>query len=160
MVHQFTVSGAACQRVALQSTFMLQFCCGRGDCTAAATKHRRNIPGDMSARGASVSAMGIINVISGVPVEPVDAGPVRVTPRTLAKRAYGDFVVTEGPYSSIGAPVRVSDDVQCPATGSCSAQLTKEASQSRTLSVSVSVSKLSLPRLYLTDKEPKLTRCR
>jgi hypothetical protein len=64
-----------------------------------------------------------------------------MTQPKLRKRHCGDFVVTEGPYSSIGASQRVSDDVACPATGECTAELTKEASQSRTLSASLSVGK-------------------
>jgi hypothetical protein len=137
-----TVTGAACQRVAIQSTFMLQFCCGTGDCKAAATKHRRDVSSnDLFSRSGSTGALYMMNKLSGLAVAPMYEGPP-IDQSKLRKRDCGDFVVTEGPYSSIGNPQRVSDDVACPATGECTAELSKEASQSRTISSSLSVGKL------------------
>jgi hypothetical protein len=136
-----TVTGAACQRVAIQSTFMLQFCCGTGDCKAAATKHRRDVSSnDLFSRSGSTGALYMMNKSSGLAVAPMYEGPP-IDQSKLRKRDCGDFVVTEGPYSSIGNPQRVSDDVACPATGECTAELSKEASQSRTISSSLSVGK-------------------
>ena len=117
-----TVNSATCQRVVLQSTFMLQFCCGVGDCKAAAG-------GAIFLKNSTTSEM----------ITPFDQGPPRVGNIRLSKRECGEFVVTDGPYSSIGQPQRVSADQGCGPTGACSVALDRTATQSRTLSVSLSV---------------------
>lgn len=132
-----TVAGATCQRVALASTFMLQFCCGIGDCEEAATKRS-----DIFSRSASGGAIYLKNTSSSEMITPLDQGPARVGSARLTKRDCGDFVVTGGPYSSIGQPQRVSPDQGCGPTGACSVELDRTATQSRTLSVSLSVGML------------------
>ncbi|KAG9751016.1 hypothetical protein KCU73_g6434, partial [Aureobasidium melanogenum] len=130
-----SVTGAACQRVALQSTFMLQFCCGTGDCSEAAASKRS----DIFSRSASSGALFLKNATSGEMVKPLDQGPARVDSTRHSKRDCGEFVVTKGPYSTIGQPQRVSEETGCGPVESCQAQLTKTATESRTLSASVSI---------------------
>lgn len=139
-----TVTGATCQRVALASTFMLQFCCSTGDCQEAATKRS-----DIFSRSASGGAIFLKNSSTSEMITPFDQGPPRVGSTRLSKRDCGEFIVTDGPYSSIGQPQRVSADQGCGPTGGCSVALDRTATQSRTLSVSLSVGKSKL--LYTLD---------
>jgi len=133
-----SVGGAACQRVALSSTFMLQFCCGPGDCEAAATKRS-----DIFSRSASGGALYLKNTTTGEAIRPYEQGPPLVGATKHTKRDCGEFVVTEGPYTSIGQSQRVSEDTGCGPVEECEATVTKTATQSRTLSVSLSVGKLN-----------------
>jgi len=117
---------------------MLQFCCGPGDCEAAATKRS-----DIFSRSASGGALYLKNTTTGEAIRPYEQGPPLVGATKHTKRDCGEFVVTEGPYTSIGQSQRVSEDTGCGPVEECEATVTKTATQSRTLSVSLSVGKLN-----------------
>jgi hypothetical protein len=92
--------------VAVSSPFTLEFCCGPNDCQAAATKRS-----DIFSRSASGGALYLKNTATGEVITPFEQD-VRLDGATKhSKRDCGEFVVNEGPYTSVGQSQRVSEGI-------------------------------------------------
>ncbi|KAL6156612.1 hypothetical protein ACJQWK_07081 [Exserohilum turcicum] len=158
-IPKLTVTSAVCQLATLESTFMLQFCCGQGDCNAATgigkrqdgssvtpfvlnDKDGKPIAGIMGKSGDEMSIMSL-NVTTPQQARSVAAMPeVRSLHEvhSLAKRDC-NFVKTEGPYTKLADKSEyVAGPFSCPQGGTCEQTVEKSYSISRSISASVSVS--------------------
>lgn len=127
--------GATCAPVRVDNTFILSFCCGTGDCSAAGVPFRSR---GLSASGAGSGGSMVFKYANGTVMEPKTNPPPAVE-KKLKKRDCDSFTVTNGPYTTGGQVYTISDIVSCGQTESCSATLGTTVTESFGLSASVSV---------------------
>lgn len=144
--------GATCAPIRVDNTFMVQFCCGIGDCGAAGAPPGRRSPNPAGLLGgrSSSSGMMFMHDRNGNVIEPKPIGDTLIesnrqeTKRSSAikpavEKRCEEFTASSEPYTKPGGHQIVSDTVTCPPTQGCNAQMGESVTESFSVEGSVSV---------------------
>ncbi|KAK4631984.1 hypothetical protein CLAFUR4_20116 [Fulvia fulva] len=123
----------------VDNTFLIQFCCGTSDCTAAGAPTKRSPNPANAGLGKRGLSTLLLHDRNGTVIEPQTFAPTAVKERTIQKRDCGGFTATNGPYTKAGPISIILDEVTCGPTESCSATESKTVEQSFSVDVGVSV---------------------
>jgi len=143
--------GETCAPIAIDNTFIVSFCCGTGDCTAAGAPGKRDVLSSSAAGGGPL----LLHDKDGNVIEPHTAAllqsrapaennlksrnPGAAAAKKLRKRDCDGFTVMNGPYTKGGNNYPISDVVVCGPTEGCQATLGRTVTESTSFSVEVSV---------------------
>ncbi|KAH8898666.1 hypothetical protein GQ53DRAFT_358246 [Thozetella sp. PMI_491] len=105
----FSTNVAKCSNaLTLAKTFMVQFCCGEGDCSALHVPYARGVAGHTDRRGAGGLQGAYLEFANGTRIEPVAVGsPPELKPKVKRCDGYKD-----GSYTANGEPYLTTKDTQ------------------------------------------------
>ena len=134
---------AGCVNLVLKETFMAQFCCGSGDCSAAGVG-KKMIRGMNYPRGGTLLGAGFRDA-NGKPIEPIQVGeppewknPPQKERRDLARR--DDCTYTpDGDLFTTNAPTQIVLTGVDGGTGGAEVKITQERSVSRSTTIEAGI---------------------